>query len=158
MQIASAELAGEGAAQESPDVAQEAETMARRLRGPRHYQWLRGAEPLPDASTGTLQLTDAYALPCELELRRDAPVGVLPVLLALAGRGEAGATKVQVRPQPELRCVVWTASGVVVTEGAVVETPSPQERVREVGEAAGRRLCFGLGMAAALLIGRRVAA
>jgi hypothetical protein len=113
-------------------------TLAARISGPRLYQWMLGGVPLLDANSATLSLSEAYQLPCELQLkyvRKDGTphacsdagtrwrkamsawemaCAMLSMPSAEANRSAApadGTPHVFVKPSPGLTCVVWSASG-----------------------------------------------
>lgn len=111
--------------------------LAAQISGPRSYQWILDGVPLRDANTAAISLSEAYELPCTLQLRtvnedgtpRDNLVtGRLPsmsvsqmartVLSMTAGlprnstmAAGTSASRLFVKPSPGLTCVVWTASG-----------------------------------------------
>lgn len=120
--------------------SKELQTLAARISGPRSYQWMLGGVPLPTANRPTLSLSEAYELPCALQLqnvskdgsvrtstdpRTDkldsmslwevfrATLGMIDAETndSVAGSGAFGS-RVFVKPSPGLTCVVWSASGV----------------------------------------------
>ena len=114
------------------------QTLAARISGPRLYQWMLGGVPLPDATSATLSLSEAYQLPCELQLKYVSKDGtplacsdvgtswpkatsawemactMLTMTAAEPNSSAAptdGAPQVFVKTLPGLTCVVWNASG-----------------------------------------------
>lgn len=114
------------------------QTLAERISGPQSFQWMLGGIPLPDANDRTLSLSEAYELPCALQLqpvdKNGAPrtcndIGtngtggtstsvwqwahtVLGMRAANPkARDSASALRSFVKPSPALTCVVWSATG-----------------------------------------------
>lgn len=119
--------------------SKELQKLAARISGPRSYQWMLGGVPLPNANSPTLGLSEAYELPCALQLQSVSADGSprtpsdprtdkldsvsiwevgRAVLGMIAGEtndsvaASAVASRVRVKPSPALTCVVWSASGV----------------------------------------------
>ena len=120
----------------------EAESLAAQISGRRLYQWMLGGIPLPDANSAELGLSEAYQLPCELQLKYVSEDGapyassnvgtgkpdfmcawevaraMLGMTAAEASTSTAAAAdegaQVFVKPSPRLTCVVWSATGAQI--------------------------------------------
>ena len=109
--------------------------LARLAAGRLHHQWVHltrdGARILEGQCTGSLSLVeiDPTGLGCRID--------------------EAGRRfTLGEQRTDELRCVVWSMSGCELSAPTELEVPSVSERALPLAEAAGRRLCFGLGLVA----------